>query len=132
VWQLTRRRPLVLGMLVRALAGMRASVQGSPELVQLTNAGLEICWKRAVRMHWRAGAAKERPASMLRDVYACRRVYGRGRAVGGGVDLQAKAAIPKAKAWRPLSDGDWPRELLERGCRPSWARAAKASPVSSD
>jgi hypothetical protein len=43
-------------------------VDAGRELVQLTNAGLEICWKRAVRMHWRAGAAKERPASILREI----------------------------------------------------------------
>lgn len=53
-------------------------------LVQLTNAGLEICWKRAVRMAWRAGAAKERPASILRRVCVggwVFGVYGRGAVV---------------------------------------------------
>jgi hypothetical protein len=54
-------------------------------LVQLTNAGLEICWKRAVRMAWRAGAAKERPASILRRVcvggWVGVWVYGRGAVV---------------------------------------------------
>lgn len=53
-------------------------------LVQLTNAGLEICWKRAVRMAWRAGAAKERPASILRRVCVggwVLGVYGRGAVV---------------------------------------------------
>lgn len=91
-------------MRARALAGgMRASVQGSCKLlvvVQLTNAGLEICWTRAARMHWRAGAAKERPASILRDVLWVGEGMGGGGGVAG-VDLQAaKAAIPKAKDWR--------------------------------
>jgi hypothetical protein len=61
-------------------------------------------------MHWRAGAAKERPASILGDVYACRGGYmGEGAGIGGG-SLSAKAAIRRSKAWHPRL----PRELLLR------------------
>ena len=80
--------------------------------MQLTNAGLEICWKRVVRMHWRAGAAKERPASILRDVYACRRVYGRGRGWLEVLICKQKQQSPKQK---PGAHGDLPRELSLHG-----------------
>lgn len=80
--------------------------------MQLTNAGLEICWKRVVRMHWRAGAAKERPASILRDVYACRRVYGRRRGWLEVLICKQKQQSPKQK---PGAHGDLPRELSLHG-----------------
>lgn len=67
-------------------------------------------------MHWRAGAAKERPASILGDVLRVGEGMGGGGGVAG-VDLQAaKAAIPKAKDWRlrPASVRRQPAEAHRR------------------
>jgi hypothetical protein len=97
--------------------------------VQLTNAGLEICWKRAVRMHWRAGAAKVRPASIMRNVYACREgIWERAlvlvvltsqkqqsakQSQHHARRLAADAVVarflppPRAKADLPTCSGDW-------------------------
>ena len=75
--------------------------------MQLTNAGLEMCWRRAVRMHWRAGAAKERPASILREVrvgrWVSEGVYGRGAVVliAANYAILQKRAAEQSKAWLP-------------------------------
>ena len=99
---------------------MRASVQGSCKpvvvvvvvvvVVQLTNAGLET---RAARMHWRAGAAKERPASILRNMCICvsERVW---EVVVVLICKQQKQQSPKQKtgvSGQPAF-GDSPRKLI--------------------
>lgn len=50
-----------------------------------------------MRMHWRAGAARERPASILRGVDVCRGGIWESLLVGGGLDLQQKQPSRKAK-----------------------------------
>lgn len=112
-------------MLVRALAGgMRASVQGSCKpvvvVVQLTNAGLET---RAARMHWRAGAAKERPASILRNMCICvsERVW---EVVVVLICKQQKQQSPKQNVVR--------RQPAEAHRRDTESRLPRKPPVLSD